>query len=212
MQHPQWCSLGNVVTKACRLVLVPGDVLRYAEHYERLSFWAAYDLFLADHLPDKCPRIWLSSLRVPFSVHGCGGYTLLRSATPFHFAEWVLRSLHPSSMRTVSDVVTPQHRGISSSDFVRVCRLDNCFIHFAMLPRSSVSRKQKLLRPYNYINALCMPICNVTYLINALPDSSSVNTVHYATVEEVVFSVSSAPSNGRNGVVYDQFLGYATPR
>jgi hypothetical protein len=41
----------------------------------------------------------------------------------------------------------------------------------------------------------------VTYLINALPGSSSVITVHYATIEEAVFSMSSAPSNSRNGVV-----------
>jgi hypothetical protein len=50
------------------------------------------------------------------------------------------------------------------------------------------------------------------YLINVLPGSSSVNKVHYATIEEAVFSMSSAPSNSRNGVVYDQLLGYATPR
>jgi hypothetical protein len=50
----------------------------------------------------------------------------------------------------------------------------------------------------------------VTDLINALPDSSSVNTVHYATIEEAVFSMSPAPSNSRNRVFCDQILGYAT--
>jgi hypothetical protein len=51
----------------------------------------------------------------------------------------------------------------------------------------------------------------VTYLINALPGSSSVNTVHYATIEEAGFSMSSAQSNTRNGVFCDQLLGYETP-
>jgi hypothetical protein len=50
----------------------------------------------------------------------------------------------------------------------------------------------------------------VTDLINALPGSSSVNTVLYATIEEAMFSMSFAPSKSRNGVLCDQWLGYAT--
>jgi hypothetical protein len=36
-----------------------------------------------------------------------------------------------------------------------------------------------------------------------------VNTMHYTTIDEAVFSMSSAPSNRRNGIVCDQLLGYA---
>jgi hypothetical protein len=50
----------------------------------------------------------------------------------------------------------------------------------------------------------------VTDFINALPGNSSVKTVQHATIDEVVFSMSSAPSNSRNGVLCDQLLGYAT--
>jgi hypothetical protein len=39
----------------------------------------------------------------------------------------------------------------------------------------------------------------VTNLINALPGSSSVNSVHYATIEEAVFSVSSAQKTEGTG-------------
>jgi hypothetical protein len=39
---------------------------------------------------------------------------------------------------------------------------------------------------------------------------SSVNTAHYATIEEAMFSMSSAPSSIRNGIVCDQLLDYAT--
>jgi hypothetical protein len=54
-----------------------------------------------------------------------------------------------------------------------------------------------------------MPHINIVMdLINALPGSSSVNTVHYATIEEAVFSMSSVPSNSRNGVLCGQLLGY----
>jgi hypothetical protein len=43
-----------------------------------------------------------------------------------------------------------------------------------------------------------------------LRGNSSVNTVHYARLKEAVFSMSSAPSNSRNGVLCDQLLRYAT--
>jgi hypothetical protein len=56
---------------------------------------------------------------------------------------------------------------------------------------------------------ICCVNC-ITHLINALPGSSSVNMVHYATIEEAVFSMLSAPSNSRNRVLCDQLLGYAT--
>jgi hypothetical protein len=49
-------------------------------------------------------------------------------------------------------------------------------------------------------------------LFNYLPGSGSVTTVHYAAIAEAVFSMSSAPSDNRNVVVYDQLLSYATPR
>jgi hypothetical protein len=50
----------------------------------------------------------------------------------------------------------------------------------------------------------------VTNLINVLSGSSSVNTVHYATIEEAVLSMSAATSNSRKDVLCDQLLGYAT--
>jgi hypothetical protein len=56
---------------------------------------------------------------------------------------------------------------------------------------------------------ICCVNC-VTHLINVLPGSSSVNMVHYATLEEAVFSMSSASSNSRHRVLCDQLLGYAT--
>jgi hypothetical protein len=48
------------------------------------------------------------------------------------------------------------------------------------------------------------------FFINALPGSSYVNMVQHATIGEAVFSVSSEPSNSRNGVHCDQLLGYTT--
>jgi hypothetical protein len=47
----------------------------------------------------------------------------------------------------------------------------------------------------------------VTDLIKTLPGSSSVNTIDCVTIEETVFSMSSAPSNSKNGVLCDQLLG-----
>jgi hypothetical protein len=49
----------------------------------------------------------------------------------------------------------------------------------------------------------------VTDLINALSGYSYVNMVQHATIDEAVFSMSSAPSNSWNGVICDQLLGYA---
>jgi hypothetical protein len=46
----------------------------------------------------------------------------------------------------------------------------------------------------------------VRYVINALPGNSFVNTVQHATVDEAVFSISSAPSSGGTRGLYDQFL------
>jgi hypothetical protein len=43
-----------------------------------------------------------------------------------------------------------------------------------------------------------------------LPSNSSVNTVQYATIDEAVFSTSSAPGNSRNWVFCDELLGYVT--
>jgi hypothetical protein len=50
----------------------------------------------------------------------------------------------------------------------------------------------------------------VTDSINALPGNSYVNTVQHATIDEAVFSMSSASSNSRNRVLCDQLLGHAT--
>jgi hypothetical protein len=50
----------------------------------------------------------------------------------------------------------------------------------------------------------------VTDLIIALPGNSYVNTVQHATIDVAVFSMSSALSNSRNGVLCDQLIGYAT--
>jgi hypothetical protein len=52
--------------------------------------------------------------------------------------------------------------------------------------------------------------CIVTDLINALPGNSYVNTVKQAAIDEAVFSMLSAASNSRNGVLCNQLLGYAT--
>jgi hypothetical protein len=56
----------------------------------------------------------------------------------------------------------------------------------------------------------CSLVDIVTDLINAMPGNSYVNTVQLATIDEAVFSMSSASSNSRNGVLCDQMLGYAT--
>jgi hypothetical protein len=50
----------------------------------------------------------------------------------------------------------------------------------------------------------------VTDVINALPGNSYVDTVKQATIDEAVFSILSAPSNSRNGILCDQLLRYAT--
>jgi hypothetical protein len=50
----------------------------------------------------------------------------------------------------------------------------------------------------------------VRVFINALPGNSYLNTVQHATIDEAVFSMYSAPSNGRNGVLCDQLPSYAT--
>jgi hypothetical protein len=57
---------------------------------------------------------------------------------------------------------------------------------------------------------VCMYVCIVTDLISALLGNSYVNTVQHATIDEAVLSVSSAPSNSRNLVLFDQLRGYAT--
>jgi hypothetical protein len=49
----------------------------------------------------------------------------------------------------------------------------------------------------------------ITDLINALPGNNYVNTVQHPTIDEAVFSISSAPSNSRNRVLSDQLIGYA---
>jgi hypothetical protein len=46
----------------------------------------------------------------------------------------------------------------------------------------------------------------VTDLINALPGNSSVNTVQHATIDEAVFSMSSAPSSGGKTGLCNPFL------
>jgi hypothetical protein len=46
----------------------------------------------------------------------------------------------------------------------------------------------------------------VTDSINALPGNSSVNTVHHATIDEAVFSMSSAPSSGGTTGLCNPFL------
>jgi hypothetical protein len=47
----------------------------------------------------------------------------------------------------------------------------------------------------------------VTDLINALSGSSSVNTVQHAVIDEVVFSMSSAPSSGGKTGLLHPLLG-----
>jgi hypothetical protein len=46
----------------------------------------------------------------------------------------------------------------------------------------------------------------VTDLINALPGNSFVNTVQHATIDEAVFSMSSAPSSGGTTGLCNPFL------
>jgi hypothetical protein len=47
----------------------------------------------------------------------------------------------------------------------------------------------------------------VTDLINALPGNSSVNTIQHATIDEAVFSMSSAPSSGGKTELCNPLLG-----
>jgi hypothetical protein len=46
----------------------------------------------------------------------------------------------------------------------------------------------------------------VTDLVNALPGNKSVNTVQHATIDEAVFSMWSAPSNGGRTELCNAFL------
>jgi hypothetical protein len=50
------------------------------------------------------------------------------------------------------------------------------------------------------------PYDTVTDFINALPDNSSLNTVQHATIDEALFSVSSAPSSGGTALLCNPFL------
>jgi hypothetical protein len=54
----------------------------------------------------------------------------------------------------------------------------------------------------NVIIIIIIIIIIVTHLINVLPGNSSVNTVQHATIDEAVFSMSSAPFS-------DEQRGYA---
>jgi hypothetical protein len=47
---------------------------------------------------------------------------------------------------------------------------------------------------------------SVTDLINALPDNSYVNKVQHASIDQAVFSISSAPSNGGTTGLSNLFL------
>jgi hypothetical protein len=53
---------------------------------------------------------------------------------------------------------------------------------------------------------MCIYLHTVTDLINALPGNSSVNTAQHATIDEAVFSMSSAPSSGGTSVTCNPFL------
>jgi hypothetical protein len=64
--------------------------------------------------------------------------------------------------------------------------------------------------PASSTDLISSHIDTVTDLINALPGNNYVNTVQHAIIDEDVFSMSSAPSNSRNGVLCNQLLGYAT--
>jgi hypothetical protein len=46
----------------------------------------------------------------------------------------------------------------------------------------------------------------ITDLMNALPGNSSVNTVQQATIDEALFSISSAPSSGGRAGLCNPFL------
>jgi hypothetical protein len=117
-------------------------------------------------LRNECPAIWMQSLQIPFGVQTCTAAALLRSASPYsniicQFVEWILRILRHFSIRTIRAILwfltclpqcTPQHQNINSSDLVRVCRLNDCFIRFAVLPRSCHISLKKRLRPYVYMD------------------------------------------------------------
>jgi hypothetical protein len=71
-------------------------------------------------------------------------------------------------------------------------------------------KKQVKASHINFIVCILLWINIVTDVINAFPCNSSVNTVQHATRDEVVFSMSSASSNSRNGILCDQLLSHAT--
>jgi hypothetical protein len=56
------------------------------------------------------------------------------------------------------------------------------------------------------ITHLFIDLHTVTDLINALPGNSSVNTAQHATIDEAVFSMSSAPSSGGTTGLCNPFL------
>jgi hypothetical protein len=59
---------------------------------------------------------------------------------------------------------------------------------------------------FEVLTAVIMKNYIVIDLINSLPGNSSVNTAQQATIDEAVFSMSSAPSSGGTTGLCNQFL------
>jgi hypothetical protein len=64
-----------------------------------------------------------------------------------------------------------------------------------------------LICKYNGLTTLVLAGYIVTDLINALPGNSSVNKVQHATIDEAVFSTSSALSSGETTGLCNPLLG-----
>jgi hypothetical protein len=105
-----WCRRTNCLAPVPQCRATSSSVPTPPEFtvYKHIFFWAAYDLFLAGDIPTI--NI-LSSVWPPFTVQTC-------SALSF-------------SIRKASTVLNTKQNTTSSED----CRLNNCFIRYALLPR-----------------------------------------------------------------------------
>jgi hypothetical protein len=167
MQHPHHRSLGNLVTTG----KPPGTSTRGSFNGTQNIF---HSLLRLRGLPvsiimgrvrpvSRRRRSWeMNVLR--FLCRRCGylsayrraAAALLCSASPYsnitcQFVEWI--SAFCAILRYVTCLPQwTQHQNINSSDLVRVCRLNDCFVRFAVLPHSCHISLTKRLRPYVYMN------------------------------------------------------------
>jgi hypothetical protein len=171
MQHPHHRSLGSLVTTG----QPPGTSTRGSFYGTQNIFhigalatsWPARVCHKGPHATCFCRRrrSWeLNVLRCGcrrcgyLSAYRRAAAALLRSASPYSNIISVNSSNEYSALCAILQYVTclpqgtPQHQNINSSDLIRVCRLNDCFIRFVALPRSCHISLTKRLRLYVYMN------------------------------------------------------------